>query len=89
MEVKLCADVYYIISMMTTTTNSLSDFSLKLLPHSSNFTAARMEVKLVRMCITSFPRKPQQQKASGTLTSSLLKLANGTTHEDETWYACA
>ena len=31
------------------------------------------------------------EKASAILfqtTSSLLKLANGTTHGDETWYAC-
>ena len=33
----------------------------------------------------------QQQKALGTfllITSSLLKLVNGSTHGDETWYAC-
>ena len=47
MEVKLAEHVYYIVSMMTTTTNSLREFS-----------------------------------------SSLLKLAKGRTHEDETWYIC-
>ena len=47
MVVKLGAHVYYIVSMTTTTTNSLRHFSLKLLPHFSNLlTVARMEVKL-------------------------------------------
>ena len=56
MEVKLGAHVYYIVSMTTTTTNSLGHFSLKLLLHSSNLlTVARMEVKLVRVPIISFP----------------------------------
>ncbi|CAI7991087.1 hypothetical protein GBAR_LOCUS623 [Geodia barretti] len=46
MEVKLCAQVDYIVSMTTTTTNSLRHFSLKLLLHSSNLlTAAHMEMK--------------------------------------------
>ncbi|CAI8056989.1 hypothetical protein GBAR_LOCUS31042 [Geodia barretti] len=47
MEVKLGAHVYYIVSMTTTTTNSLRHFS-----------------------------------------SSLLKLANYSTHGGETWCAC-
>ena len=47
MEVKLGAHVYYIVSMTTSTTNSLRHFSLKLLLHSSNsLTVARMDVKL-------------------------------------------
>ena len=47
MEVKLGAHVYYIVSMTTTTTNSLRHLSLKLLLHSSNLlTVERMEVKL-------------------------------------------
>ena len=47
MEVKLGEYVYYIISMMITTTNSLRHFSLKLLLHFSNFPmVAHMEVKL-------------------------------------------
>ena len=46
-EVKLGADMYYIVSMTTTITNSLREFSLKLILHSSNLlTVARMEVKL-------------------------------------------
>ena len=51
MEVKLGAHGYYIVSMTTTTTKSLSNIFFMI-------------------------------------TSSLLKLANGTTHGDETWYAC-
>ncbi|CAI8046736.1 hypothetical protein GBAR_LOCUS25841, partial [Geodia barretti] len=46
MEVKLGAHVYYIVSMTTTTTNSLRYFCLKLLLHSSNLlTAAHLEMK--------------------------------------------
>ena len=62
MEVKLGAHVYYIVSMTTTTTNSLRHFSLKLLLHFSNFPmVARIEVKLgmytyyiISMMITCF-----------------------------------
>ena len=47
MEVKLGAHVYYIASMMTTTTISLRHFCLKLLLHSSNsLTVALVEMKL-------------------------------------------
>ncbi|CAI8002532.1 hypothetical protein GBAR_LOCUS3417 [Geodia barretti] len=46
MEVKLGAHVCNIVSMTTTTTNSLRHFSLKFLLHSSNLlTAAHMEMK--------------------------------------------
>ena len=46
-EVKLGAHVYYIVTMTTTTTNSISQFSLKLLVHSSNLlTVPRVEMKL-------------------------------------------
>ena len=54
-----------------------------------------MEVKLgahvcniISMTTTLFE---QQEVASGILfkiASSLLKLVNGTTHGDKTWYAC-
>ena len=62
MEVKLGAHVYYIVSMTTTTTNSLRHFSLKLLLRSSHLlTVARMEVRLgtyayynISMTITCF-----------------------------------
>ena len=47
MEVKLGAHVYCIVSMTTTTKNSLGHFSLKLLLHSSNsLTVPCMEMKL-------------------------------------------
>ena len=47
MEVKLGAHVYYIVSMTTTTTHTLRQFSLKLLLYSSNLLmAAHMEMKL-------------------------------------------
>ena len=46
MEVELGAHMYYIVSITTTTTNSLRHFSLKILLRSSNsLTVARMEVK--------------------------------------------
>ena len=64
MEVKLGAHVYYIVSMTTTTTNSLRHFSLKLLLHSSNSNSpmvARIEMKpgmyayyIISMTITCF-----------------------------------
>ena len=130
----MCAFVLH-RSMTTTTTNSLRQFSLKLLLHSSKSpTVARMEMKLgthtcniISMTTTLFE---QQQIASGNFLkklllhfsnslkvahmeiklgthahyhdnymfltttycsnsfrhSSLLKLANGSTHGDETWY---
>ena len=46
-EVKLGVHVYYIVSMTTTTTNSLRHFSLKFLLHSSNsLKVPRTEMKL-------------------------------------------
>ena len=135
MEVKLGAHVYYIVSMVTTSTNSLRHFSLKLrLVSPSLLTVAHMEVKLgahvyyiVSMVTTSTnslrhlslklrllspslltvasiggetwcPRvlhhyhddhnNKKPQKLFFIIASSLLKLANSTTHGDETWYAC-
>ena len=92
MEVKLGAQVYYIFSMTTTTTNSLRHFSVKLLLHS--LTVPRMEIKLstnacniISMRTTLF----EQQISSGNFLknySSLLKLAKDSTHADETWYTC-
>ena len=68
--VKLGVHVYYIVSMTTTTTNSLGHFSLKLLLHSSNsLTVPHMEMKLgthacniISMTTTLFE---QQKIASG------------------------
>ena len=94
--VKLCTHTYYIVSMTTKycLENSLKQFSLKLRLRSSNVsTVAHMEVKLgtyvyyiISMLATFFEH---QQIASGTffnITSSLLKLVNGSTHGDETSY---
>ena len=81
--------MYYIISMMTTTTNSLRHFSLKLLLHFSNFPM----VAHIEVCtpIISFPRRlhvsmttayclKKPQALFFKITSSLLKLSNGSTH---------
>ena len=77
MEVKLGVHVYYVF--MTTTTNSLRHFSLKLLLHSSNsLIAARIEVKLGVLHDNHNNKYPQALFFK--ITSSLFKLANGTTH---------
>ena len=76
-EVKLGVHVYYIVSMTTTTTNSLGHFSLKFLLHSSNsLKVPRTEMKLgkhafniISMTTTLFE---QQQIASGNILQILL-----------------
>ncbi|CAI8042218.1 hypothetical protein GBAR_LOCUS23449, partial [Geodia barretti] len=74
--------------MTTTTTNSLRHFSLKLLLHSSNsLTIARMEVKLgahVYYIVSMTTTTTNSLRALFfKITSSLLKLANCSTHGDE------
>ena len=89
MEVKLGAHVYYIVSMMTTTTNSLRHFSLKLHLHSSNsLIVARMKLDAHVYCIVSVTTTATNSLRHLSslffkITSSLLKLANVTMHGDE------
>ena len=89
MEVKLGAHVYYIFSMTTTTTNSVRHFSFNLLLHSS--TVARMEVTLGAYVVYIISMTTTTTKSLSNfffiITSSLLKLANGTTDGGVTWYA--
>ena len=90
MEMKLGTHVYYIklhVSMTTAyCSNSFRHFSSNLL------TVALMEMKLgqnahyiVSMTTTYYLNSNKQPQA---FTSSLLKLANGSIHGDETWYGC-
>ena len=82
MEMKLGTHVYYIISM--TPTCFYDDSNLLTVP--------RMEMKLgtnaydiISITTTYYLNNNKYPKA---FTSSLLKLSNGSTHGDETCYAC-
>ena len=90
MEMKLGTHVYYIklhVSMTTAyCSNSFRHFSSNLLM------VALMEIKhgqnaydIVSMTTTYYLNINKQPQA---FNYSLLKLANGSTHGDETWYAC-
>ena len=85
-EVEPGVDVYYIVSM-TTTTNSLRHFKKNLLLHSSNLLTVDMHGGET-WCTCVLHRFRDEQKAWGTFTSSLQKLVKGSTHGDETWYTC-
>ena len=81
---KLGTQAYYIVSMTTcTTTNIFRHFSLKLLTH---LTVECMEIKLgmhvyyIVSMMTTWTKK--------IASYSHHKLVNGSTHGDETWYAC-
>ena len=93
MEMKLCAHMYFIVSMTTVNKNSLRDFPLKLLLHFSNLqTMQCMELKLgthvyLNVSMTTIDKKLPQALFPVT-TSSLLKLAQHTMCGGKTWYAC-
>ena len=93
MEVKFCAHVYYIVSMTTTTTNSLRHLSLKFtssLLKLANCSTHGDETWCARV-LHRFHDDHNNKKARELffiIISSLLKLANCSTYGDETWYAC-
>ena len=93
-EMKLCAHVYFIVSMTTVNKNSLRHFSLQLHLSFSKLHAIQcMELKLGSYaCVFQcFCDDNEQKMASVTFSYnyffSLLKLANHAMHGSETWHA--